>query len=63
MNVIGSEQAKIKRPRYTVPVTHPAYSVAPCPNCKFPEAEGGFCPECGWTRHTSSCRCLERRRR
>lgn len=20
-----------------------------CPNCGFPEADGGYCPGCGWT--------------
>jgi hypothetical protein len=21
-----------------------------CPNCTFPEADGGYCPACGWSR-------------
>lgn len=23
--------------------------VEPCPNCSFAYADGGYCPECGWT--------------
>jgi len=34
---------------WSVPLAHPSYSIEPCPNCQYPEADGGYCPECGWT--------------
>jgi hypothetical protein len=37
------------RPRFSTPLAHPSYSIEPCPNCRFPEADGGYCPECGWS--------------
>jgi predicted nucleic acid-binding Zn ribbon protein len=35
--------------RYSVPFTHPGWSVEPCPKCGFPESDGGACEDCGWT--------------
>jgi len=29
--------------------------IEPCPNCGFAYADGGFCPECGWTRYDPNC--------
>lgn len=29
------------------PRTHPGYTVEPCPKCGYPEADGGYCPDCG----------------
>jgi len=39
-----------KTRKYTTKLAHPQYSVEPCPNCDFAEADGGHCPECGWTQ-------------
>jgi predicted RNA-binding Zn-ribbon protein involved in translation (DUF1610 family) len=36
--------------RYSIPLCHPGYCVEPCPKCAFPEADGGYCADCGWTR-------------
>ena len=46
-----------RRPRFTEKLSHPTYAIEPCPReeCGFPEADGGFCPECGWTRFVSVC--------
>jgi hypothetical protein len=38
-----------KRKKWTTKLVHPTYSIEPCPNCDFPEADGGYCPDCGWT--------------
>jgi ribosomal protein L32 len=35
--------------RYSVPLTHPGWSVEACPKCGYPEADGGACADCGWT--------------
>lgn len=37
------------RRRYATPLAHPSYSIEPCPACGFPEADGGYCAECGWS--------------
>jgi hypothetical protein len=29
--------------------------VEPCPNCGFAYADGGYCPECGWTKYHPTC--------
>ncbi len=29
--------------------------IEPCPNCGFAYADGGYCPECGWTRFDPNC--------
>jgi hypothetical protein len=34
--------------RYSTRRVHPTYTVEICPVCDFPEADGGYCPECGW---------------
>jgi hypothetical protein len=39
-----------KRKTWSVPLAHPTYVIDPCPNCDYPEADGGYCPECGWSR-------------
>ena len=26
-----------------------------CPNCKYAYADGGYCPECGWTQYRPDC--------
>ena len=53
------EGASAPRPRrkFTTKLTHPTFSVEWCPReeCGFPEAEGGYCPECGWMRPIPSC--------
>lgn len=51
------EVAKPKRGRppktavrgWNVPLAHPSYSIEQCPNCEFPEADGGYCENCGWS--------------
>ena len=42
-----------RRKKWTVPLSHPGYSIEPCPKCGYPEAEG-VCPECGWS---APCNC------
>lgn len=44
----------VKACKYSVKLVHPATRVESCPNCGFPEADGGYCPECGWT-HGHDC--------
>ncbi len=44
------EPVQKKTRKYSTKLAHPQYSIEPCPNCFFPEADGGHCPECGWTR-------------
>lgn len=42
----------VKEPRgqaWTAHLSHPTWSIEKCPKCGFPEAEGGFCPNCHWT--------------
>jgi hypothetical protein len=34
---------------YGTTLTHSGYSVEQCPQCNFPEADGGACAACGWT--------------
>ena len=34
-------------PRWTTKLSNKGFD--PCPNCQFPEAYGGYCPECNWT--------------
>lgn len=36
-------------------LAHPAFSIEACPNCEFPEADGGYCENCGWTKYEPSC--------
>ncbi len=47
----GSQETatSTKRHRYTTPLTHPTWSIEQCPNCGFPEADGSYCPDCGWS--------------
>lgn len=37
--------------KWNTRLVHPTYQIVgdECPNCDFPEAEGGYCPECGWS--------------
>lgn len=44
-------QPEPTKQRWTTKLAHPGWALAAdqCPNCGFPEAEGGYCPECGWT--------------
>lgn len=37
--------------RWRTKLIHPAYRILfdACPNCGFPECEGGYCAECGWS--------------
>ena len=39
----------VKARTYTAKLAHPSFVVEPCPACAFPEAGGGYCPDCGWT--------------
>jgi hypothetical protein len=39
----------VTRRTYTVALAHPSYSIEPCPKCGYPEGDGGWCPDCGWT--------------
>ena len=43
-------EAPVKAPtvKWKTQLYHPRYIIEPCPSCTFPEADGGFCPECGW---------------
>lgn len=41
--------AKPKPRKYTAERGHPSYIIEPCPKCDFPEADGGYCPDCGQT--------------
>jgi hypothetical protein len=43
------DEVRKKRKGWATKLVHPTYSIEPCPNCDFPEADGGYCPECGWT--------------
>ena len=38
-----------KSRKYNTKLAHPQYIIEPCPNCQFPEADGGYCPDCGWS--------------
>ena len=49
------EQGPVKRKRWSVPLAHPSFAIEPCPACDYPEADGGHCPECGWTRFEPTC--------
>jgi len=42
-------------------LSHPTFSVETCPNCAFPEADGGYCPECGWSTCSKGCLCQRKR--
>lgn len=35
--------------KYTTKLVHAQYSIEPCPECGFGEADGGWCPDCGWS--------------
>lgn len=39
------------RKKWVTKLTHPTYQLIAdiCPQCGFPEAEGGYCEECGWS--------------
>lgn len=39
-----------RRRKFGTQLVHPQYIIEACPNCEFPEADGGYCPDCGWTR-------------
>lgn len=53
-------EGRAKKKRWSVPLSHPSYSIEECPNCGFPEFDGGYCPECGLTQHGRGCRCKDR---
>lgn len=36
------------RKKWVTKLMHPSYIVEWCPVCGFPEADGGYCAECGW---------------
>lgn len=48
-------EVKTGKRRWGTALTHPSYSIEECPSCGFPESDGGYCPECGWTRFTRDC--------
>ena len=29
--------------KWSVPRAHPSFVIEPCPNCGYPEADGGYC--------------------
>ena len=29
--------------------------IEPCPNCGYAYADGGYCPECDWTKFDPNC--------
>ena len=49
MRVVRGLPVETKRKTWSVPLTHSAYVIEPCPACGFPEADGGHCEACGWT--------------
>ncbi len=57
-------EVTVKKPKvkWTTPLYHPKYSVEPCPNCEFPEADAGICPECGWLAPDPTCPCRDHKR-
>ena len=65
MSTDGADGAQTQKPRrrYSTKLSHPTYVIEACPNCEFPEADGGHCEECGWTRYSENCpHCLKARR-
>ena len=46
--------------RLAVAIAHPTYTIEPCPRCGYPEADGGYCPECGTTTHRKGCKCSQK---
>lgn len=47
--IAGAGAADPAKPRrYATKPIHPGYIIQDCLNCGFPEADGGYCPECGW---------------
>jgi len=55
--LLDSAPAEASKPRrvWGVKLAHPAFSIEACPNCEFPEADGGYCENCGWTKYEPSC--------
>ena len=51
----ASEERKVEKKKWSARLAHPTYSIEPCPNCEFPEADGGYCEDCGWTRYEPTC--------
>lgn len=49
-------------PRPYTERAHPSYVIEPCPACGHPEADGGYCEECGWTRACGCAWCKRRAR-
>jgi hypothetical protein len=41
--------AQAQAKAYGSKLSHDSYIIEPCPACGFPEADGGYCPDCGWT--------------
>ena len=51
----SSQTTKPEKKKWETKLSHPTYSIEACPQCEFPEAEGGYCPECGWTLYRPTC--------
>ena len=51
----GTEAPAKPRRGWSTKLSHPSYIVEMCPNCGFPEADGGSCDECGWFRYSENC--------
>lgn len=51
------ELSDVPRPRWRTKLAHPTYIIESCTNCGFPEADGGYCEECGTTFHSPDCPC------
>lgn len=49
------EEDKPAKPKWRTRLSHPTSVVEPCPACGFPEADGGYCPECDWHVHDPTC--------
>lgn len=60
-----TSETKRKRgdgPKWNVPLQHPQYSIESCPNCEYPEAYQGYCPNCGWLAYDPTCPCKDHKR-
>jgi len=49
VRIDASGQTIPPKPRWSTKLAHPTYVIEPCPRCTFPEADGGYCAECGWS--------------
>jgi len=61
---VTSETTVVKERKWSVKLTHPSYRLSAdlCPNCQYPEADGGRCPECGWLAPDPRCQCKDHKR-